>query len=299
MPTDDAPPLAPPRPPQPSALAASPRPEHLGWRSILVGGAVLFVILAVVLFATGNPNLYPTAALVGSFLVPVAFVAYLSDHLHRTALSFEALVWAFVLGGVLGILGASILEPLLLPRLFRSASSLGFPEALVVGAIEEACKLAAVAFVARRMVHVGARNGLLLGAAVGMGFAAFESLGYAFTVLFATGGDVIASLQETVLRALLAPFGHGIWTGVLAAALFHDSAPERWRVGPTTIVAFLLVATLHGAWDGLALGGVVLVLGTAIPMSTVAVTVVGLAAFGLAYAVPGWRRPDARVGPGR
>jgi RsiW-degrading membrane proteinase PrsW (M82 family) len=263
------------------------RAEHLGWRSLLVGGIVLFALAVVVMFQTENPNLYPTVVLLGSFLVPVAFVAYVFDHLDRTTLSFEAVVWAFVTGGILGVLGASILEPLLLPRLFGRGDAISFGGGLVVAVIEEGSKLVAVIFVARRLAHGRAIDGLLLGTAVGMGFAAFESTGYAFTVLFATGGDVVASLEETVVRAFIAPFGHGIWTGIAAAALFASSDDRDWRFGPVALAAFGLVVLLHAAWDGLRVGGTLPVLGLSLSTSLVVVAVVGIVAFGATWAASG------------
>ncbi len=268
-----------------SSEPGSVRPEHLGWRTILVTGGAIFVVLAVVMFQSGNPNLYPTVVLVGSFLVPVVFVAYLFDHLHATNLSFEAVTWAFVLGGILGIVGASILEPYLLPPLIGQSDTLTFGGGLAVGVIEESSKLAAVMYVARRLQHGGARDGLLLGSAVGMGFAAFESTGYAFTALLATGGTVIASLQETILRALISPFGHGIWMGIAAAALFAASPARGWRFAPSVGLAFALVVVLHGAWDGLRIGGEVSILGLPISTSLVAVSIVGVVAFALVYGI--------------
>jgi len=268
-----------------SSETGSVRPEHLGWRTILVTGGAIFVVLAIVMFETGNPNLYPTVVLVGSFLVPVVFVAYLFDHLHATNLSFEAVTWAFVLGGILGILGASILEPYLLPRLIGQSDTLTFGGGLVVAVIEEGSKLAAVMYVARRLQRDSARDGLLLGSAVGMGFAAFESTGYAFTVLFVTHGDVIASLEETILRALISPFGHGIWTGIAAAALFAASPSRGWRFAPSVGLALALVVVLHGAWDGLRIGGDVSILGLPVSISLVAVSIVGVVAFALVYGI--------------
>jgi protease PrsW len=267
----------------PSDDRAGVRPEHLGWRSILLGGIVLFVVMTIVMFQTDNANLYATVVLVGSFLIPVAFVAYLYDHLHLTTLSFEAVTWAFVIGGVLGILGASVLEPLLLPQFLGESDTLTFRAGLVVALIEEGSKLAAVMFVARRLVRGRARDGLLLGTAVGMGFAAFESTGYAFTVLFATGGDIVASLEETVVRALIAPFGHGIWTGIVAAALFASSRGRQWHFGPLVWLAFAFVVLLHAAWDGLHVGGVIPLFGLSLSTSLVTVSVVGLLAFVLTY----------------
>lgn len=101
----------------------------------------------------------------------MSFVALLYDHLYWSRLSFEAITWAFVVGGILGVLGASLLEPLVLPRSWARATRWACG-GLLVAAIEEGSKLVAVMFVARRMSHTGALDGLLLGTAVGMGFAA-------------------------------------------------------------------------------------------------------------------------------
>src|SRR5436189_5267588 len=86
-----------------------------GWLRALLIGLGLFVATTIVLFLTGNPNLYPTVILIGNFLVPVVFVAFLYDHQHLSALTPETIAKSFCLGGILGVLGASVLEALLIP----------------------------------------------------------------------------------------------------------------------------------------------------------------------------------------
>ena len=49
------------------------------WPSILLTGLVLWVGTVVVMLVTGNVNLIPTIVLLGSFLVPVSFVAWRSS----------------------------------------------------------------------------------------------------------------------------------------------------------------------------------------------------------------------------
>src|SRR2546430_5382081 len=46
-------------------------------------------------------------------------------------------------------------------------------------------------------------DGLILGAAVGMGFAAFESTGYAFTAFLLSGGSLSSVVGVTLMRGLL------------------------------------------------------------------------------------------------
>ncbi len=268
---------------EPTRLDRQPL-DRMTWRRVAGTGVVLFVATAWLLFQTSNPNLYPTVILIGSFLVPVSFVAFLSDHQDLTTLTFEALVRAFVLGGLLGVLGASVLEPFLLPRFISSGQQLDPGGGILVGLIEEGVKLEAVVLIARRMRHTGALDGLLLGAAVGMGFAALESTGYAFTTLLATNGDVGASLVETVVRAILAPFGHGVWTAIVGAVLFRESAIDRFRATPRLVLAFGFVVVLHGMWDGLpSRFAVALPFGVELSGSMIAISVLGLVALGLSF----------------
>src|SRR5262249_51230654 len=85
------------------------------WLHVLLAGLGLFVVTTIVMFVTGNPNLYPTVILIGNFLVPVVFVLYLYDQQDLSTLAPEMLARSFVIGGLLGVLGASVLEPLLIP----------------------------------------------------------------------------------------------------------------------------------------------------------------------------------------
>lgn len=223
----------------------------LNWLHVLFTGIVLFVASTVVMFLTSNPNLYPTVILVGNFLVPVVFVAFLYDHQHLSSLAPETIAKSFCLGGILGVLGASVLESLLIPMLTNPNQGLSLSGGLAVGLIEEGVKFLAVVFLARHMRQASMMDGLLLGAAVGMGFAAFESTGYAFTAFLTSRGYVGASIAETVIRGLLAPFGHGVWTAILAAVLFRERRQNHFRITGLVIVTYLFVSILHGMWDGL------------------------------------------------
>lgn len=234
-----------------TAPVQQPPRRGRAWLRVLLIGLGLFVATTIVMFLTGNLNLYPTVILIGNFLVPIVFVAFLYDHQDFSALSLDTVATSFCVGGILGVLGASILESLLLPTPSNPTQGLSLQGAMAVGLIEEGCKIAVVAFLARRMTHTSQMDGLLLGGAVGMGFAALESTGYAFTSLVLSHGVIAASLVETVIRGLLSPFGHGAWTGILGAVLFRQSGPEHFRINGPVILTYLFVSLLHGLWDGL------------------------------------------------
>jgi protease PrsW len=213
------------------------------WARIFVSGLILWSATVVVTFATHNVNLVPTIILLGSFLVPVAFVTYAFGHADQVVTA-QRIFTAFVYGGVLGVLGASVLEAAFL----RQPSG---PAYVGVGLIEEAVKLAALWMVARRLPRYTMRDGIVLGAAVGFGFAAFESAGYAFNALFTAGGPSLLNLVETeVLRGILTPVGHGLWTAILGGTLFRVAARRgRLRLSGAVVGSYVLVALLHGLWD--------------------------------------------------
>jgi RsiW-degrading membrane proteinase PrsW (M82 family) len=210
---------------------------------MFLGGLGLWVATVVVTFATRNANLVPTIILLGSFLVPVAFVTYAFGHADQVVTA-QRIFTAFVYGGVLGVLGASVLEDAFL----RQPSG---PTYVWVGLIEEAVKLAALWLVARRLPRYTMRDGIVLGAAVGLGFAALESAGYAFNALFTMEGLSLRNLVETeVLRGLLTPLGHGLWTAILGGVLFRTAAEGgRLRLSGALVGWYLVVAGLHALWD--------------------------------------------------
>ena len=211
-----------------NAPAVPTRPHQGGriWLRIFLGGMALWVATVLVTFATQNSNLIPTIILLGSFLVPVTFVTYAFSHADPI-ITPQRIFGAFVVGGTLGVLGASLLEA----ELLNTPSPFTY---LGVGLIEEAVKLAALWLLARRLPRYGVRDGMVLGATVGLGFAAFESAGYAFNALFTTNGLSLLDVVETeVLRGILTPIGHGVWTGSWVGRcllLRHDTGGYEQRL---------------------------------------------------------------------
>jgi RsiW-degrading membrane proteinase PrsW (M82 family) len=222
-----------------------PRPRATGaWWRVLLIGLLLYALGVGVLELTGNPNLFPTVFLLGNFLVPVSYVAFLYERRHLSRLSLPTTALTFLYGGLLGVFAAAVLEPVFIRQL-------DFGSALVVGLIEEFAKILGVLLVARHRRHSEELEGLILGAAAGMGFAALESTGYAFTTFLSSGGSISLFVGVTLLRGVLSPLGHGTWTAILAGVLFRETCGRRFRLDGAVIGAYLTVSLLHGLWDGL------------------------------------------------
>jgi RsiW-degrading membrane proteinase PrsW (M82 family) len=233
-----------------------PDPAPLTWRHVLGVGLVLWLASVALLVATEAITLVPTVILLGSFLVPVTAVVFYFEHDLSPRLRPRTVMDAFLVGGLLGVFGAVSLEALLLP-----AGPLQF---LGAGLIEELAKLVGLVVVARRLARYTVRDGVVLGAAVGFGFGALESSGYAFAALLTQQGLSVPDLVQTeVLRGVLAPVGHGLWTGIIGGVLFGAArAAGRLRLTWGVGGAYLAVAVLHGLWD--AMGGLAVFLTVAL-----------------------------------
>ena len=219
------------------------RHHHHGWwwKSLLIGLGLWGATVGTTV-VTLNANLIPMLVLIGSFVVPFAVVMFAAERLEST--SVTSLLAIFFISGVFGILGASLLESVLTqsPVLY-----------LVVGLIEELVKGVIVLVVGWRMSQKSVRQGALIGATVGAGFAAFESSGYALiTSLTSQGISVVQLLQTELVRALLTPVAHVLWTGILGAVIFAAfRMRSRTRAVLATVGTYLGVSVLHGLWDSM------------------------------------------------
>ena len=214
------------------------------WLLVLLVGAGLFELIRRSIVETGNPNLVPALILLGAAVIPAAFVTFIAGRRLVFAVRPGTVLLTGLVGGVVGVVTAGVLE-------YNTLQRLGALPMVGVGLIEEFAKLlapAAVLLLVRRDRHPA--DGLLLGVASGAGFAVLETMGYAFVVLIQSQGnlDVVAGVLFS--RGLLSPAAHMAWTALAGAALWQAAA-QRWH--PPALARFVLtyavVVALHTAWD--------------------------------------------------
>jgi protease PrsW len=222
------------------------------WLLVLIGGAALWAALTWATIETGNLNLVPSVIVLGAFLGPVAFVAWVYDRAREVPL--PTLLICFVTGGALGVTGASLLE-------YRTMIDLGALPTVAVGLAEESCKLIVPLAIFLSGRYRREADGLLIGVASGMGFAAFETMGYGLTALLVSQGRIDEVVKLLFVRGVLAPAGHAAWTGLMCAALWHARLRPGVRSAAVVVGAFLTVVTLHALWDSATAPWVQLVVG--------------------------------------
>src|SRR3954453_13739452 len=219
-----------------------------GWLGVLIIGLVLYLVVLRTLIRTQNPNFIPALILLGASVVPLAFLTFAQARTGRWQGPASALVVAALFGGVIGTVVAGSLE-------YDTLRRLGVVPMLFVAVIEEAAKLIVPVLL---LFYVLARHGrrlptdgLVIGVAAGMGFAALETMGYAFTALLSSQGN-IGTVQETLfVRGLTAPAGHTAWTGLTCGALWALVASPSSKKLLAFIATFIGAVAMHTAWDPL------------------------------------------------
>jgi RsiW-degrading membrane proteinase PrsW (M82 family) len=221
-----------------------------------------FVFLALTVFWLWNVlfdqlilhhvGLSTNSLIFGGFGMTAALAYTLAYRLReRDGISVARLGLAFLLGGLLATEFAIMIEAPLGLALNSTAHATLIMHSLA-GIIEEACKLLVVVIMARGLAVRSARNGLFLGGAVGLGFAAFEDMRYAWASIAGSvnGHDPLTTLVGVTFgRDLIGPFEHPVMTALLAAALFAASRDGRFRITGRVVLVYLGVAAAHGLID--------------------------------------------------
>ena len=198
---------------------------------------LIYIGQLIVLRQFGNPLILPGMMMMGSLAVPLA-TAFLFFELNTLRnIPFHRVLTLVCKGGML-----SILISVAGFDVSKLHALVGAPAA---GIVEETGKLLAVVLLAGRSDKGFILNGCLFGAAVGAGFAAFESAGWAFAALL--GGNVDDMVNTILLRGVLAPFGHVTWTAITAGALWRARARHEWMGGANRSVLCPNPRTHHGA----------------------------------------------------
>lgn len=235
------------------------------WRVFLLG-LLAYGVVAQVTSTTTNLHLVPLEMLLASALVPVVFVIFCWEQNAFADMPASVVGITFASGAVLGICLAAIFEPLLIPHT-AAESGITLPVALIVGLVEETAKVISVVWFLRNRQLRSELDGLILGAAAGMGFAALETAGYGFQAFLQRFVGVLSSptpgttIAETIqasssymnhqllVRMALAVFGHGVWTAIVCAAIWRDRGRSVFRLTGGVLAAFAIAVGLHALWD--------------------------------------------------
>jgi RsiW-degrading membrane proteinase PrsW (M82 family) len=227
---------------------------------VLAALVIAYVALALLFMGTGNTNCIPGMMFLGAFAVPVATLVLFFELNTPHNVSLHIVGKLFLAGAIVSL--AVALLGYSLPIF-----DFGTWEA---GIVEEVAKLLTVVMIMRSIRFPYILNGILFGATVGAGFAAFETSGYALNegflqglipVVVQHGGlsalamqqGVSAMLSILLLRGVLTPLGHVAWTAISAGAFWRVKGDKPFN--PSMLFdhrflrAFFIPVALHAIWD--------------------------------------------------
>lgn len=214
---------------------------------ILVFFILAYIPVRIGFITYGNSNFLPAMIMLSAFAVPVTVLIFFYEINIFRNIPFYKVMKYFILGGAL-----SLIVAILFFSLDFNTDISTFDGALMVGVIEEIAKAAIVAFfLFKEKKSNYILNGLLIGAAVGAGFAAFETAGYILN--YGLKGGLQSMLEVIKVRGILAPGGHVAWAAIEGAALMYvkgfDKLDKRHINDKRFLLICLIPIVLHGIWD--------------------------------------------------
>ena len=245
------------------------RRTRLRWRLLLAGFLVGLLLLAALVLgaavarATGLLGFLVGLALALLPVAPVAAAFLWIDRYEPEPPRLLAFLFAW--GAVVAALTAALVNSVTLEMLSatRGDSALATTAVLVAPVVEESAKGAGVLAVAlaRRREFDGVVDGVVSAGFVGLGFAFTENILYFGRAFLAgatqagLGGGIFAAGAVFVLRGVLSPFAHPMFTvltGIgLGLAVFARN-PLR-RLAP--LLGLVGAVALHAWWNYAAVGG--------------------------------------------
>ncbi len=218
---------------------------------VFLAFAITFAALWILGGVFGNANSIPGLIFIGALTVPLTglFFFYESNAFKNISL-FEVLKMFFI-GGVISLISTMILYNFItFSDDYYLYGSMTAVDAGLVGLVEETGKAIIIVYFINKYKTNKILNGLLIGGAIGAGFAVFESAGYILT--FTVNLD--ATLIDMVFtRAWTAIGSHLVWSAIIGAAIVIAKEDKNFEFSNILDNRFLFFffssVILHGIWN--------------------------------------------------
>ncbi|WP_434432686.1 PrsW family glutamic-type intramembrane protease [Lactiplantibacillus paraplantarum] len=214
---------------------------------ILLGFLLAFVVLLYMVDGFDNSNAIPGLILVGAFAVPFSGLVFFFEANAFKDISLFEVVKVFFIGGIFSMVVTLFLYQFVT---FSSTSQifgvLTLKDSLSIGLVEELGKVLIVSYFISQLDVRHVLDGILIGAAVGAGFAAFETAGY----IYGAGNQLVA---VAILRGWSAIGGHLVWAAIAGGAIMIVKRDQPFKFSQLLdtrfLVFFVLAVLMHAAWD--------------------------------------------------
>lgn len=225
----------------PSLAEVSSKPVQPWLYSRVFLGMMLAVILLYVLTTVLGSALQLAFLSALSISVPVSLLVFFFEVNVFKNISLYLAVKICLIGGLF-----SLIVTMLIYGILGTNPQFDLLGALTIGFIEETGKLLVGAYFVSKLRLTHVFNGMLVGGAIGAGFAAFENLQYLQQYL--SMGVAIA-----FTRAFSSLGTHAIWCAIAVAGLVLVNGNRKLAFANVANLSFfrffLCAVVLHGLWD--------------------------------------------------
>ena len=209
-------------------------------------GALLFFLTYLSIALQGlNMGTLGILCMVPAAVVPLATVIFFWELNIPRNISFGEIMYILLFGSVVTFLITTFLNEVLGLDAIDNANVACFPE--------EIAKLVLVCICLRKSDRCYGLNGILIGGAVGAGFAIMESEGYAIYYGLLEQGSIAAVNSSFITRGLLSIGGHTVWAalygGALALAKGRGKLEVKHFANPLVIITIATSILLHFTWN--------------------------------------------------
>lgn len=227
--------------PDESSMLSKWDKPYMFLRILLIGiGLLAATFLINVIFPLKAGLLFPFVYVGGAFIFPVAWMIFFWEMNIPRNISFPQVLFMFLAGGVLSLAFSGLMFS------FTGSSENPVVAYTIVGIVEETAKILAAVVWLRKRDYKYILSGMLVGAAVGAGFSAIESAGYAIM-------ENNWSLYGLIARAILSFGGHVAWAAITGGALVWvkgiQPLSEKHFTSPIFLKAMAFSIGTHALWD--------------------------------------------------
>lgn len=257
------------------SMASEEWPKPWLYSRVLIFLLLATIILAFLVFRIGNSSSLPLYMVISSLIGPLSVLTFFYEVNVPRNISFIEVIKIFIIGGILSIIATLVIGKYTGEQEIASAySNIPFFVAIAIALVEELAKaLIDAIYINKISSKRFILNAMLVGAAVGAGFSAFETVGYDFNAFLYTiinyfqkynistleAYNTVFSIannemnQVILIRALTSIGGHMVWSAITAAALVIASKGDKVEASTFINSKFLSIAVipvlLHAIWD--------------------------------------------------
>lgn len=222
-----------------NVLDSWPKPWLFARIFLIIGFLYIGLFIGFEIF--DNANFFPGLIMVGSFIVPLTILIFFWEMNAPQNISIYRIIKILFIGGIMSLVTA----------VFFYKNIGDSTSVIMIGIVEEVAKLFVILWFMKDRKYTYILNGVLIGAAVGTGFAAFESAGYALRSVLLSDFD---TMYYTIFwRGVLSPGGHIVWAALTGGAvcLVRGARPFQFIMLFNTrfLRIFMMVVAMHAVWD--------------------------------------------------